>query len=186
MFIFILYSFCYYKTMIKQYLISILNIPGVMIHEFSHYLFCTISGVKVYEVCYFQFKNPIGYVKHQEPKNFIQSFLITMGPFILGTILSFVLFGYINMNPRISILNIVALWFGVVIAVHSFPSRGDGKVLFREANRHIFINKNPFAILLYPFVLILKIINFLRRYYLDFLYAIFLFGLTWYIIRIIR
>jgi len=174
------------KPPIKFLTYLVFSLPGIIIHEFSHKFFCDISGVKVLEVCFFQLKNPAGYVKHQEPRNFLQSFLIVIGPFLLGSLFAFLLFYYVNITTGIGGLKIIAIWFGISIATHSFPSSGDAKVLLQQTNKYVFINHNIFAIILYPFVLIIKIINFLKRYYLDFIYALFLFALAWYVVCLIK
>jgi len=71
---------------------SLISLPGVVFHEFGHEMFCYFTGVKVIKVCYFQFKNPAGYVLHFKPKKYYQSFLISVGPFILGLIFSIFFF----------------------------------------------------------------------------------------------
>jgi len=42
--------------------------------------------VPVFDVRYFQFKNPSGYVIHEIPKKPWQNILIGIGPFILNTV----------------------------------------------------------------------------------------------------
>jgi len=167
-----------------KYRINILAVvfsaPGIIIHEFSHELFCALSGVKVFKVKYLQLKNPAGFVEHAQPKNFIQAFFISVGPFIFGTLLSFGMFYfaiYLVKNFPLSTFNfitmILALWFGFSIAMNCFPSDGDARVLLSEANRHLFHRFNPFAILLYPFVFIIKIVNRLQKFYFDYICYIY-------------
>jgi len=164
---------------------------GVAIHELSHLLFCYLTGIKVFEIKLFQLKRTAGYVKHQEPRYFIQSFFITLGPFILGNIVSFLLFifavsSFGNLTNQISIWDIaiiiVAIWLAISIAIHCFPSPGDANVLLYETNKRVLKDFNLFLLPFYPFIGVIKLINFLRRYYLDFIYALFLFGLAWYAI----
>jgi len=152
-----------------------------MVHEFSHVLFCLIMNVRIYKVCYFQLKNPAGYVEHQAPRNFIQAFFISVGPLLFGSFFSLLLFSfdiYFLKNFQFSIFNfitiILAMWFGVTIAINSFPSDGDAKVLLSETNHHVFKKINPFALIIYPIILIIKVANYLRRFYFDWIYATFL------------
>jgi len=168
---------------------------GIIIHEFSHQLFCQLSGVRVYKVKYFQMKNPPGYVEHAQPRNFIQAFFISMGPFFFGTIISLLLFLFtaheivsILAEPKILniqylILSIFSFWFGLAIAIHCFPSTGDAKVLLSETNYHVFKRFNPLAALLYPFVFIIKTANYLRKYYFDWAYAVFLLIIAFWLVR---
>lgn len=176
----------------NRFLIYIIfSAPGIIIHEFSHQLFCVLVGVKVFKVKYFQLKNPAGYVEHAQPRNFIQAFFVSVGPFIFGTILSLLLFwftAYTMINQPLLLttyyllLPLIAFWFGTSIAVQCFPSSGDAKVLLLETNRHVLHRFNPFAIILYPFVFIIKIANFLKRFYFDWIYAIILLAIAIYAI----
>lgn len=173
-----------YKS--RFYLRVFFSMPGIIVHEFSHMVFCQIMNVRVHKVCYFRIGNPAGFVEHSRPKSFIQVFFISVGPFILGTILSLgVLFSSIYLFMRPTTLNILVaiinLWVGLSIAIGCFPSDGDGKVLLFEANHHVFQRFNPFAILIYPFVLIIKLANYLKRFYFDWIYAITLFGIATYV-----
>ncbi|MDD5732136.1 MAG: M50 family metallopeptidase [Patescibacteria group bacterium] len=167
----------------SKHLIYILfSMPGIIVHEFSHQLFCSLSGVKVFKVKYFQLKNPAGFVEHAQPRNFIQAFFISVGPFIFGTIISLLLFWFAihttTIRPLLPttyyLLLIFSFWFGTAIALHCFPSSGDAKVLLLETNRHVLHRFNPFALILYPFVFIIKLANFLKRFYFDWIYAIIL------------
>jgi len=54
--------------------VSLLTFPGVIVHELAHKIFCEMAGVQVYEVCYFRFGNPAGYVKHEPVSELIKSF----------------------------------------------------------------------------------------------------------------
>jgi len=170
----------------------IFSAPGIIIHEFSHELFCVLSNVKVFKVKYFQLKNPAGYVEHAQPRNFIQAFFISVGPFIFGTLLSFglftfvlmfiqkIYFGFLPLSIYNAILIPIALWFGFSISLGCFPSNGDAHVLLMEANRHLFQRFNPFAIFLYPFVIIIKLANGLQKFYFDYIYSIIILGLAVY------
>lgn len=53
---------------IPGFLISIVTFPGVIVHEMAHQIFCRLCGVAVFDVCYFRFGNPSGYVVHEIPK----------------------------------------------------------------------------------------------------------------------
>ena len=89
--------------MIPGWLISIVTFPGVIVHELAHQLFCRWARVAVFEVKYFQFKNPVGYVIHELTNNPAKNLLIGVGPFIINSLL------------------------GALIAMHAFPSTGDAK-----------------------------------------------------------
>lgn len=67
---------------IPGFLITILTFPGVIVHELAHQIFCRICRVAVFDVCYFKFGNPAGYVVHEHPKNAYSQILIGIGPFL--------------------------------------------------------------------------------------------------------
>lgn len=73
-------------------LIAILTFPGIIVHEFAHKSFCQRVGVPVYEVCYFRCGNPAGYVKHGPVQRYSQAFLIGVAPFIVNSLLAFIIF----------------------------------------------------------------------------------------------
>jgi hypothetical protein len=121
---------------IPGFLISIVTFPGVIVHELAHQLFCRLLKVPVFEVVYFQVKNPAGYVLHEAPRNKWHSLLISIGPFFVNTILGAVIslpaalpikeFG--NAGP----LDYVLIYLGVSIAMHAFPSTGDAQAIWQS------------------------------------------------------
>jgi len=153
--------------------VSLLTFPGVIIHELGHKLFCDFMNVKVKEVKYFRLGDPAGYVIHDAPRNFKQSFFITVGPFIFGTLLSIIFFIYSKFYAGNLLAEILFFWLGISSAARCFPSYSDAKVLWKETNRHI--KRNFFAIIGYPFVLLIWIVNWLDVIWIEFLYALFLY-----------
>lgn len=163
-----------------QEIFSLISFPGVVFHELGHEVFCRWSKVKIIKVCYFQFKNPPGYVIHAEPNKYYQAFLISVGPFISGTIFSLVFFmlsKYFSTNSQL--LELLFIWLGGSIAMNSFPSTQDAKVLFKETNKHIL--RNPLVIIGYPFVLIIFIFGILEMFWFDLIYAFVLYLLSSFI-----
>ncbi len=161
---------------IPGWLISILTFPGVIIHELGHVIFCLFSGVSIHEVCYFRFGNPAGYVIHDKPQNFIQSLLISVGPFIIGNLISIVFFIIYHLFSKDSIVQAIFLWLGFSTAFNCFPSKGDAKSLWKETNHHIV--DNPLAILCYPIILLIYLANFLSFLWFDFFYSFFIYLLA--------
>lgn len=157
------------------YFYSLLTAPGVIVHELGHYLFCKLSGMRVIRMKLFRFGNPAGYVIHEEPTKFYQSFLITFGPLLLNTTLTVWLFYHLAV-PYISLVNFWPVYFGFAIALHAIPSTGDASSLLSSANHRIW--RNPFVLIGYPFILILYILNLLKRLKIHFVYAFFLLWLA--------
>lgn len=115
-------------------IISIITFPGVIVHELAHQIFCYFMKIPVYEVKYFQFKNPSGYVIHERTDKPLKAFLISVGPFLINTILGIIimssvsieLFGFEDLD---NILSLFVGWIGISILMHAFPSTVDGKGL---------------------------------------------------------
>jgi hypothetical protein len=152
--------------------IALINLPGIVMHEMSHKFFCDWAKVKVFKVCYFRFGNPAGYVVHETPGKFTQSFFISMGPLIVGTIISG-LFFVLYQNNHASVVRYVYLWLGITIAAQSLPSIGDAKNLWLEAAKHFW--RNPLAFIGFPISGVIWVFN-----KLNFFYAKYLFALGWF------
>jgi Putative zincin peptidase len=156
-------------------LIAIATFPGVIVHEFAHMFFCRLRGVAVFEVCYFQVANPAGYVIHAKSDNFYSTFLISMGPFLVNTILCFLIclpayipiFYFDLAHP----LSYALMWLGVSIGMHAIPSTQDAKNIWDEAKIHVR-SFNVLAIVTFPLVVVLYVFNVLRAVWADLAYGI--------------
>lgn len=156
------------------YLYALLTAPGVMIHELGHAFFCFLAGVKIHKMRLFRFGNPAGYVMHDEPNKFYQAVLVSFGPLIansLVTLFCFARFVY----PNYSWQNILLGWLGVAVGLHAIPSTGDAKSLLATTNSRVW--RNPFALVGYPFVLLIYLLNILKRLHIHFVYVAVLFWL---------
>ncbi|HKJ78354.1 MAG TPA: hypothetical protein VKA10_02415 [Prolixibacteraceae bacterium] len=156
--------------------ISAVTFTGVIFHEFGHQIFCFLTGVRVYRVCYFRLGNPAGYVVHEQPKNFTQSFLITVGPLISGTAFALLFFFMAQAPGAGNWQAAVFIWLGMSVAVNAFPSHTDAKNLWRGSNRHIA--GNLFAVIGYPFAALIWLANSLQLVFFDVLFALFLYYLV--------
>lgn len=155
---------------------SVLTFTGVIFHEFGHKFFCHLTTVKVVKVCYFRFGNPAGYVIHERPKNFFQSFFITVGPFISGTFFALIFFYLAEYKMPVTWQKIVSDWLGFSVAFNAFPSDTDAKNLWRDTNRTI--TSNLLAIIGYPFAIIIWLVNAFSILWIDLIYAFFLYLLV--------
>ncbi|MHC1722058.1 MAG: metalloprotease family protein [Aminipila sp.] len=157
-------------------LISAITFPGVIIHELAHQIFCRIMRVPVYEVKYFQFSNPCGYVLHESTENPFKTFMISIGPFLVNTLVGMIIISpaaieLIAFEDYSNPLNIVLGWLGFSILMHAFPSTGDAKVLVNN----IFKNKNVntlVKILVAPIIGLIYIGALGSVVWLDAIYAI--------------
>jgi len=102
----------------------------------------------VYEVKYFQVKKPYGYVVYEPSDSPLTNFIISIGPFIINTLLGALIllpasielsvFGVLSgiQNSNITfgdvlrfLPTLVSCWLGISIIMHAFPSIGDAEVL---------------------------------------------------------
>ena len=161
--------------MIPGILVSIVTFPGVIVHEAAHLLFCNWRGVRVVEVCSLRFDNPVGYVIHEQPKNFTTSFLISVGPLIINSLLCVAIclpaYAPVNVFGLTHPLSFVLLWLGVSIGMHAFPSTQDASNLW-EAAKVEAKRGNPLAIISLPLVILIYLANLGSFFWLDYIYGI--------------
>jgi hypothetical protein len=172
---------------VPGYIITILTFPGVIVHEFAHMLFCKLRGVAVLDVCFFSLGNPAGYVVHEETKDFTTTFLISVGPFIVNSLLCmFICFPVlipIRIFGVVDKFSYVLLWLGISIGMHAFPSTGDAYSLFQQAKKSVFA-LHPLAIISFPLVIAIYIVNALRIFWFDYIYGVAIgLGLPSFLLR---
>jgi hypothetical protein len=160
---------------IPGFLISAITFPGVIIHELAHQLFCYLCGLKVYEVKYFQFKNPSGYVIHESSDQPGKVFLTSMGPFFVNTIIGLLIIlpasiEVVAFREYSNVLNLVLAWLGFSVLMHSFPSTGDAKVMVNHILRNKEVGLLP-KILAAPFIGLVYVGAIGSIFWLDAIYA---------------
>ena len=108
----------------------------MIVHELAHQLFCRLTRVAVFDVCYFRVGRPAGYVVHVPPRSAYQNILIDVGPFIVNTLVGALIslpvaypMWQLGASPA---LGAISSWLGVSIAMHAFPSVGDANQLWRS------------------------------------------------------
>lgn len=155
--------------------IALLTFPGIIVHEFAHMVFCRIRKVAVFEVCYFRIgKNPAGYVLHENTENFYSTFLISMGPFFINTLLcllvclpAYMPIKFFDLDPPFSIF---LIWLGVSIGAHAIPSNQDADHVYHQAKDEAK-KGNLLAILSFPLVGMIYLLNALRVVWADVIYG---------------
>lgn len=155
-------------------LIALLTFPGVIIHEAAHMLFCKWSRVAVLDVCFFRFGNPAGYVIHEPPRNFRSAFLISVGPFIVNSLLCIVFcfpaFVPVRIFDRHDPISYFLLWLGLSIGMHAIPSTQDARSLWYNA-KQAAAKFNPLAIISFPVVALIYVANIGSFFWLDLFYG---------------
>ena len=157
--------------------VTIATFPGVIVHEAAHMLFCKLGKVAVLDICFFRMGNPAGYVVHDEIKSFNTAFLVSVGPFIVNSLLCMLICFPAFIPFRIfgvaSPLSYFLLWLGVSIGMHAFPSMQDANVLYKQAKKAAS-SLNPLAIISFPLVVLIYIANILSVVWADYLYGVFI------------
>ncbi len=158
--------------------ISILTFPGVIVHEAAHMLFCKIRKVPIFDVKFFQFNFSVaGYVLHKDPEDFTSSFLISIGPFLINTILCLAICFPaslpIYLFDDFNFISIFLVWLGVSIGMNAFPSKHDAKNIWEGAKKEVG-KMNLLAIISFPIVIIISIANVLKFLWFDVAYGAFI------------
>jgi hypothetical protein len=155
--------------------IALLTFPGVIVHEAGHLFFCKLFKLQVYNVCFFRWGNPAGYVIHERTDNFTALFFVSMGPFFANTLLC-ILFCTTAFLPvwELKVADPLAYffyWLGLSIGMHAFPSTTDLSNLWRVGPEKAK-QGNPLAVISLPLVAILYVLNFARMLWADLGYGI--------------
>ncbi len=155
-------------------IISALTFPGIMVHEFAHESFCRIFKVPVYEVCYFNFGNPAGYVIHGKSDHWYQDVIIAAGPFFLNSLIGALLALPVVINsPDLEAVNFIGgltMWLSISIAMHAIPSTGDGKSMWTAVSG----NKAPLLakIIVSPIIAFIYLLSWGSFFWLDVIYGL--------------
>jgi hypothetical protein len=160
---------------IPGFLIAWVTFPGVIVHEAAHMLFCRLRRVAVFDVCYLRMGNPSGYVISEPSKDFTSAFLVSVGPFLVNSVLCvlicFPVFLPVRVYDQGDLLSYFLLWLGISIGMHAFPSNQDAHVLWTEARRSVK-EGNLWAIVSMPLVAVIFVANLLSFFWLDLFYGI--------------
>ena len=152
------------------YLIYIFTFPGVIFHEFSHYIMCILCRVRVKAVKFFRRGHIMGYVTHESTGTFWKHFLIIMVPFFVNTILSLLFFLAAFLMNLPLWLSLFFLWLGISAAIHATPDVYDAHSLWMETKKEAK-KWNILAIFCSPVVLVVFVLNTFGGYMWDLLYA---------------
>lgn len=173
--------------MIPGVLVALLTFPGVIVHELAHQMACRLLGLAVFDVRYFQFSDPIGYVVHEPPPSALKSIIISLGPLFMNSLLGAVIAGpaaisFIYFDGSGSGYDAFLMWLGVSISMHSIPSIQDTT----NAWNSLSLSKTPFwlKVFCYPVCCLLFLASLGSAIWLDLLYGIGVcVGIPWLITR---
>lgn len=149
------------------YALQLLFAPGVVTHEFAHYLVCKLLRVPVYDVNLFSFGETAGYVEHAIPRSYTKRLLVALAPLLVNLALGLALFwaGTQLATPY----TVVALSLGFVVIAHSLPSSVDAKTLLPQRTLGYLY---PLFLLAVPLIIVLLVANRLRSYGFRLVYTL--------------
>jgi hypothetical protein len=120
-------------------IVSYITFPGIVAHEFAHAWACKRLGIRVHQVCYLRFGNPMGYVLHEQPTYAVQHILVAVAPFFVSTVLALaasltacLLAGSPLFPETRDTATVAAAWLSFSLALHAFPSGGDSDALMAD------------------------------------------------------
>ncbi|SIR97973.1 metalloprotease family protein [Natronorubrum thiooxidans] len=184
--------------------VQLLMLPGIVVHEFAHKRACDLVGVPVLEVAYFRFGDPSGYVRHVQPERYRQSFVISVAPFLVNTIVSLaVFFGFAvlvttvtespvsfelladleTVSSDVLVLAAVLGWLGIAVGMQAFPSTGDANTLWARSRAEW--RRSPIVLVGVPVVLVIYVANLLSWLWADVLYAVGLAVIAFYAVGLL-
>ena len=166
-----------------------MTFPGSVLYTTAQRLFCDVVGVPVYKVHYLaSFATFRGYLVHGEIPTLRSAFLICLGPLfvntVVGAVLSFpaILPWFFLENEALSGETQILLWLGMSCGMQALPRDEDIQhFLFQTATAH---RSGLLVFLARCFSIFMRVVNFLRRLWLDAFYAILTsIAVPWLVVR---
>jgi hypothetical protein len=155
--------------------VSAVTFPGVIVHEAAHMFFCKLRRVAVFDMCFYRFGNPAGYIVHEPIENFNTAFLVCMGPFFINSLLCMAICFPAYLPMKVfhveEPLSYFLLWLGLSIGMHAFPSPHDADALMAQAKK-AWKSMNPLAILSFPLVILIYLGHISAIFWGDLLYGV--------------
>lgn len=156
-------------------LISALTFPGVILHEWAHEVFCKWLGVKVHEVKYFQIgKKVAGYVLHEPPTTYKQTFWISVGPLLVNSLVAILLSFIASQTVADGWFMYILFWLAISAGMNSFPSDHDMEHIKQGSKTALKEGGSFFHYLAFPFVWLIWIGNKLKVIWFDAIWAFML------------
>lgn len=138
---------------------------------------CEKLAIPVHEVCYFRFGDPAGYVVHDACPTLRAQWWVSMGPLLFNSAVAVgvgALAGalWVDINP---LVDLFLMWLAISIGAHAIPSHTD-----IDGVSHMAATKPPRRAWvrggLTLFLGTLRLVNYLRFFWVDILYG---WGLYW-------
>lgn len=150
-------------------IIAVITFPGVIIHEISHRFMCDIFKIPVYEVSYFSIGSErAGHVIHAATGSTKKNLLIGIAPLFFNSLVCMAFTfplsstSHISGEPINNFFNGVLWWIGMCAGANAFPSNQDVSSTSATEEESIVFELIRLLIIA---------LNFLRKFWIDFIYA---------------
>lgn len=126
-------SFAAVLRSLSNLLVTVAVGPGIVTHEYAHYLACRLAGVDVLSRPEIRPTGDDAVLEHVPVSQFRADFPIAVAPFVGNSVLAYASFAAAHATTGAA--GLVALWLGVAFGLTSLPSDADTDTLFATANR---------------------------------------------------
>jgi len=125
------------------WIILIISIPGMMLHEIGHYIVCLISGIEVKEIALIEildnkkgkFIGLGGHVKADTRSNVVAALGIVIGPMLMNTLVMMLLWSYYPLLFD-GVLQGLFIFLLISCLIGCMPSKPDIKYLGRAFSKN--------------------------------------------------
>lgn len=112
--------------------VTLLLAPGLIAHEYAHYIACRILGVPTHRSPSVNLIGGVAYVDHARIESFGSELLVAVAPFVLNSCLAVLAFCFAAVLP--AVLTEIVVWIGVCLSLTAVPSDSDTARLFEAAD----------------------------------------------------
>ena len=158
--------------------ITILTFPGFIMQTVARRFWCDLLGVQVYEAQYFK-----GKIVHERIDSPARVALLIFAPFTVNTVLCGVLFFPVGFSSFLgsdatgqeATIQSLLAWAGISIGMHALPTQTTFNEYLEDLPEHM--RHGRFYFMLSEIGAFFSLIDFLKWFWLDLVYALVV-GLT--------
>ncbi len=158
-------------------LLTILTFPGVVLRVAVQLALCRSFKLAIFEVEFLQLKPPFGYVHYERSERFFEEACVTLLPFLVNSALCLLFCGAAFLPlwelKIFDPLAYVFYWLGLSLGMHALPLRGDLRHFWR-VTAAASKRGNPLAILTFPLLALIRLVDLGRLLLADMAYGVVL------------
>lgn len=115
--------------------------PGIVLHEFAHWLACRLLGVVVLDVAFFRLTGRPGYVEHGKPPTWWRTVAVALAPLLVNVIVAATALQYAvaihgGVGPWPVAVGVGLVWVAASALVHAIPSLQDVRQVWTATLSH--------------------------------------------------